>query len=207
MKTGLLICCFLFLITSVFPQDSARRLFILKKMQDTSEIKMVQGKIIDGDTIPVVDVSPAIIFPDMNFKNSKELMRFDRLVYNVRKVYPYAKLAAKKLDEYKHKLESIPTERARKLFIKQAQKELEDQFGDQVKAMSFSQGKVLIKLIYRETGNSSYDIVKDLRGGFSAFIWQTMARLFGYDLKTQYDPEGDDKAIERIVQMIEAGAI
>ena len=73
--------------------------------------------------------------------------------------------------------------------------------------MTYSQGKILIKLIYRETGNSSYDIVKELRGSFSAFIWQTVARIFGYNLKTTYDPAGEDQAIERIVLMIEAGTI
>jgi len=91
--------------------------------------------------------------------------------------------------------------------LKKAEKELEAQFGDEVRDLSYSQGKILIKLIYRETGNSSYDIVKDLRGGFRAFIWQTVAVIFGYNLKTNYDPTGEDQAIERIIIMIEAGAI
>lgn len=207
MKTGFFILMILFLDSFAFTQDSIKRPIFPKPQADTSNHQKVQAKIIDGDTIPVIDVNPIVIFPQIDFKNSKELMRFDRLVYNVRIVYPFAKLAGEKLREYKHKLDSIPNERARKAFIKKAEKELEAQFGDQIKALTFSQGKVLIKLIYRETGNSSYDIVKELRGSFSAFIWQTMARLFGYDLKIRYDPEGDDKAIEHIVQMIEAGAI
>ena len=73
--------------------------------------------------------------------------------------------------------------------------------------MSFSQGKILIKLVYRETGSSTFAIVKELKGGFSAFFWQTLARLFGYDLKTIYDPNGEDQNIERVVKMINAGAI
>ena len=91
--------------------------------------------------------------------------------------------------------------------MKKAEKELELQFGDELKDLTFSQCKILIKLIYRETGNSTFDIVKQLRGKFTAFIWQTLARLFGYDLKTDYDPGGTDQAIEQIVLMIEAGAI
>lgn len=87
-----------------------------------------------------------------------------------------------------------------------AEKELEDEFGNDIRDLTFSQGKILIKLIYRETGNSSFEIVKELRGGFTAFIFQTLASLFGYNLKTTYDPEGEDQAIEKVVQMIEAGA-
>jgi hypothetical protein len=91
--------------------------------------------------------------------------------------------------------------------MKKAEQELEDKFGEDIKAMTYSQGKILIKLIYRETGSSSFDIVKELRGRFSAFVWQTLARIFGYDLKTKYDPGGEDQNIEKIVQMIEAGSI
>ena len=134
-------------------------------------------------------------------------MRYDRLVYNVRIVYPYAKLAAAKLKEYRDKLDSLHTEKARRVFIRHAQKELEAQFGDKIRAMTFTQGKILIKLIYRETGNSTFDIVKELRGSFNAFVYQTVARIFGYDLRSQYDPEGNDKMIEHIVQMIDDGSL
>jgi Domain of unknown function (DUF4294) len=175
--------------------------------QDTTMKNMVPGKVLNGDTLPYIDINTVVVFPDMDFRNAKELVRYEKLVYNVRKVYPYAKLAGAKLAEYKIRLDSIPNEKERKKFLKQAEKELEARFGDEVKDLTFNQGKILIKLIYRETGNSTYDIVKELRGSFNAFIWQTLARIFGYDLKTQYDPEGEDKAIERIVQMIESGAI
>lgn len=175
--------------------------------QDTVKSIVVPGKIVNGDTIPFIDISSAIVFPKFDFTNSKELLRYDRLVYNIRIVYPFAKLAAEKLKEYRNKLDSIPSKKARRIFIRNAQKELEAQFGDKVRAMTFTQGKILIKLIYRQTGNSTFDIVKELRGSFNAFIWQTMARLFGYDLHTPYDAEGDDKAVERIVQMIDSGLI
>ena len=164
-------------------------------------------QIIDGDTLTLVDVKPVVIFPPVAFSGKRASVRYDKLVYNVKKVYPYAKLAGKQLAVYKSIMDTIPTENGRKLFIKKAEKELEKQFGDEIKDLTFSQGKILIKLIYRETGNSTFDIVKQLRGGFTAFIWQTMARLFGYDLKTNYDPGGNDQAIEQIVLMIEAGAI
>ena len=173
--------------------------------QDTLKSIVVPGKILNGDTIAFIDLNSSVIFPKIDFTNSKELLRYDRLVYNVRIVYPYAKLAAVKLKEYRQKLDSLHTAKARRVFLRNAQKELETQFGDQIRAMTFTQGKILIKLIYRETGNSTFDVVKELRGNFNAFIWQTMARIFGYDLQTPYDPKGDDQAIERIIQMIDSG--
>jgi len=174
---------------------------------DTLSHNIVPGKIMNGDTIPYVDLNAITVFPEVKFNYNDELLKYQKLVYRVKKVYPYAKLAGKKLAEFKKVMDTIPTTRGRKLFLKKAEKELESQFGDEIRNLSFSQGKILIKLIYRETGNSTYDIVKDLRGSFSAFIWQTMASLFGYDLKTTYDPVNEDKMIEKIVQMIDAGAL
>ena len=195
MKKTILICFILLIsIHFCFSQDTV------------SKIK-VHAKVINGDTLPSIEMSSIMIFPPGQFPDNNELMKYQRLVYNIRKVYPYAKLAAVKLNEFKKVLDTIPTERKRKLYIKKAQKKLEAQFGEELKNLSFSQGKILIKLIYRETGNSTFNIVKELRGSFSAFIWQTMARLFGYDLKAPYAPEGDDQAIEKIVVMINSGVL
>jgi hypothetical protein len=174
--------------------------------QDTTRI-VLPAKVIDGDTVGLVDVRAAVIFPTVKIENRRQQIRYDKLVHNVKKVYPYAKLAGQKLREYRDILDTIQGERARKIFMKKAEKELEAQFGNEIKNLTFSQGKILIKLVYRETGNSTFDIVKDLRGGFTAFIWQTMARIFGYNLKNGYDPAGEDQAIEQVILMIEAGAI
>ncbi len=174
--------------------------------QDTTRI-VLPAKVIDGDTVGLVDVRAAVIFPTVKIENRRQQIRYDKLVHNVKKVYPYAKLAGQKLREYRDILDTIQGERARKIFMKKAEKELEAQFGNEIKDLTFSQGKILIKLVYRETGNSTFDIVKDLRGGFTAFIWQTMARIFGYNLKNGYDPAGEDQAIEQVILMIEAGAI
>ena len=175
--------------------------------QDTLKHIVVPGKIIEGDTVPYIDLRTVVVFPQLDFKSWSELVGYERLVINIKKVYPYAKLAGVKLTEYKHKLDSIPTERERKKFLKAAEKDLEAQFGNEIKDLNFTQGKLLIKLFYRQTGNSTFDIVKELRGSFNAFIYQTVARIFGYDLRSQYDPEGSDKAIEHIVQMIEDGSL
>jgi hypothetical protein len=176
--------------------------------QDTIKHQIVPAKIIDGDTVPYVDLKTIVVFPQVaTISSLMELAGYERLVYNVRKVYPYAKMAGQLLKEYKRKLDSIPTERARRKFLKQAEKELDARFGKEIRDMNFTQGKILIKLIYRETGSSTFGVLKELRGGFNAFIYQTMAKLFGYDLKSVYDPEGDDKMIERVVRLIEDGTL
>ena len=192
-----------------FSQDTnQRRTFPARIIsRDTTNPIVVPGKIIDGDTVPYVDLRAYTVIPPVKFDNYNELLKYQKLVYRVRKVYPYAKLAGKKLKEFEAIMDTIQTKKGKKQFVKKAEKELEAQFGEEIKNLSFSQGKILIKLIYRETGNSTYDIVKELRGGFTAFIWQTMAGLFGYDLKTSYDPENEDQMIEQIVQMIDAGLL
>lgn len=175
--------------------------------QDTIVHIKVPGKIINGDTIPFIDLDTYYIFPPSPIRNPKEQKKYDKLVYNVRKVYPYAKLAGIKLLEYKKALDSIHGEKEQKIFLKNAEKELENKFGEQIKGLTFSQGKILIKLVYRETGSSTFDIVKELRGNFNAFMKQTLARIFGYNLKTTYDPQNEDQAIETIVLMIESGVL
>jgi hypothetical protein len=192
----------IFLLSCILVFSASMSLF----SQDTTKI-VLPGKIVKGDTLPAVDLNSVVIFPPGKFANRKEAARYDRLVYNIRLVYPYAKLAGIKLKQIKAVLDTIKNEKQRKLFLKKSEKELDAQFGDQVRDMTYSQGKILIKLVYRETGASTFAIVKELKGGFSAFFWQTFARLFGYDLKAIYDPQGEDQNIERVLQMIDAGAI
>ncbi len=129
------------------------------------------------------------------------------MVHNVRRVYPYAKLAGIKFEEYNELLLELPTENQRKRAMKQAEMELRAQFEDELKRLTFSQGLILIKLVDRETSHTSYDVVREFRGMVSAVFWQGLGRLFGFNLRTEYDPEGEDKLIEEIVQMIEAGVL
>lgn len=168
----------------------------------------VPATIVNGDTIALIDLKAFMAFPPFETPTRK-VIRYDRLVYNVRKVYPYAKMAGEKLVQYERVLDTIQGEKARKAYMKRAEKELELRFGPELRELTFSQGKILIKLIYRQTGSSSYEIVQELRGKFAAFVWQTLASIFGYDLKTMYDPVHDpqDQMIERIVLMIEEGSL
>jgi len=167
----------------------------------------VKALVIDGDTIPMIDLTEVYIYrKDIN-KNSAEARKFNRLVQNVKRVYPYAKLAGIKFNEYSILLADVKSEKVKKALMKKEQDELEAQFGNDLKSMTFSQGKILLKLVDRQTGNSSYELLQEFRGRFVAFFWQSFARIFGYNLKMGYDPLGEDKDIELIVLMIENGTI
>jgi hypothetical protein len=163
--------------------------------------------VVDGDTIPVIYYDEIYIWGNKSFRNSAESRQWERLVRNVKKAYPYAKVAGIKFNEYNQKMAGITSEKVKKDMMKQAENELEAQFGDELKNLTVSQGKILLKLIDRQTSNCSYDIVKDFRGKFRAFFYQSFARIFGYNLKVKYDPLGADADIERIVLMIENGVI
>lgn len=174
----------------------------------TNTVKMqykVVAVIIDGDTIPSFNLQEFTVYGDFPTKNKKQYEAWTRIKYNVKKVYPYAILASAKLKEYNLVLEKLPDEKSKKLYMKVAEKELKAQFEDQLKDLTMSQGRILLKLIDRETGNTSYQLVKDFRGGFQAFMWQGIARLFGNNMKTEYDPEGEDIMIERAIKLVEAG--
>ncbi len=170
------------------------------------DLIVVKAKIVDGDTIPLIDLAQVNIRGFIIFRSPADQRRFERLVRNVKKVYPYATLAGIKLNEYDAMMAGL-TEKEQKKLLKKAEDELKREFGDELKSLNFTQGKILLKLVDRQTGNPTYHIVKELRGSFVAFFWQNLSRLFGYNLKEKYDPEGKDRDIEAIVQMIESGSI
>ncbi|MFN3874657.1 MAG: DUF4294 domain-containing protein [Flavobacteriales bacterium] len=163
--------------------------------------------VLDGDTVPVVELAPAVVEQRWSARDRRQAERYDRLVRNVMRVYPYARLTAELLREYEHDLAAIDRGSDQELYLKLAEAELRAEFEAEVKDLTISQGKVLIKLIDRETGRTSYHLVQQLRGSFTAFVWQGMARLFGHDLKARYDPLGDDRLIEVVVQRIERGEL
>lgn len=161
----------------------------------------------DGDTIPVLYFSEFYVWGNRSFKNSDEAVAWNRLVRNVKKAYPYAKIAGERFIAYNDFLSGIDNKKLRKTYMKKAEQDIQDEFGDQLKKLTYTQGRILIKLIDRQTTNSSYDIVKMYRGGGRAFFYQSFARIFGFNLKTKYDPLKEDADIERIVMMIENGVI
>lgn len=179
----------------------------LSSYSQKKEAYILFGRVIDGDTIPYISLKEVNIIAFRFIENQRQARKLKKLIRNVKKVYPYAKIAGIKFEEYGALLDTIEDRKKQRRLMKKVENELKAEFGEDLKDLTFSQGKILIKLVDRETGNSSYSIVKELRGGFSAFFYQTFARIFGFNLKTKYDPEGKDKTIETIVKMIESGQI
>ena len=138
----------------------------------------------------------------LHFKNKEDQRYFKRLQYKTLKVYPYAKLASSKLDSVLADLDSIPKRRKKKAYIKAVEKWAKEELAEDLKKLSRWEGRILSKLIYRETNISTYEIIKDLRGGFQAFFWQSLARLYDNNLKTPYQPKNveEDKWIEYILE-------
>jgi len=188
----------IFILFSVLSSDALA--------QDTAHL-VLQAKIIEGDTIPVVVLKEVEVFSLIIPKNKKKQRRLTRFIKNVKIVYPYAKLAGIELRKYEYQLDHAKNDKERRRLMKQAEDEIKKKYGGDLKELTFSQGKILIKLIYRETGESSYQLVRDLRGKFPAFFYQAFAKLWGYNLKIGYDPEGEDRELETVVKMIERGQI
>jgi len=169
--------------------------------------QVYRAVIIDGDTVPMVDLATTHVESRWTARDRRQAERYDRLTRNVLRVYPYARITGHLLREYEHDLAQMERGNDQELYLKLAEAELRAEFEAEVKDLTISQGKVLIKLIDRETGRTSYDLVKTLRGSFTAFMWQGMARMFGHDLRGSYDPDGDDKLVELIVQRVERGEL
>lgn len=178
-----------------------------QERDDNSNVSFLQTVIIDGDTVLISSIPEVKIYPAPEFSNRWQYWRYRRLVKNVKAAYPYAKAAGKLLQDLDKKLVEMPTNIQRKSYINRVEKQIREEFEEEVKHLTISQGRILIKLIDRETGNTSYEVLKDLKGNISAVFWQAIARVFGSTLKSQYDPEGEDQLIERIILMIEAGQL
>ncbi|MCD7962613.1 MAG: DUF4294 domain-containing protein [Rikenellaceae bacterium] len=163
---------------------------------------LVESTIINGDTLAHVRLAPIYVLP-----RKADMRRYERLIKNLKIVYPIAVYANKTLREIEAHVETLGTQREKDQYIKQMEKELKKAFTPTIKGMTFTQGKILIKLIDRETGQTSYELVKELRGGFSAFLYQGIAKLFGANLKDRYDKEGEDKILEQLVLLLEAGQL
>lgn len=166
----------------------------------------VTAVIENNDTIPYIVMPWVVINGKMSFTSRRKYAEWTKLKYNVKKVYPYAILAAAKLKEFDLVLATIPKEADRKAYLKKSEKELQKEFGEELKGLSINQGKILMKLIDRETGKTTYTIIKDMRGNFNAFMWQSLATLFGSSMKQNYDLNDPyDRQIELAIKQIEAG--
>jgi hypothetical protein len=163
--------------------------------------------IVNGDTIPLVNMAQVDVVGPLSEEASANLKAYLKLRRDVLRAYPYAKLASNELKFINDSIAKIPNEKARKQFVKQREKQMKADFEKDLRKLTLTQGRILIKLVDRETGSTSYQLVKDLRGSLQAFFWQGLAKLFGSNLKTEFDSEGEDKLIEEIVQQIERGEL
>lgn len=161
----------------------------------------------EGDTIPIIDMRPVYVFAPMKFKNNKERQEYTKLVRDVKKTYPYARLIASSVIETYEYMETLPDDKTRQKHLEEVQKYMMDTYKPQMKKMTRNQGKILIKLIDRECNTSSYNIVKSLVGGLKAGVYNVFAGVFGNSLKAKYDPNGQDAAIESVVLQIESGMV
>jgi len=168
---------------------------------------VVRATMMLNDTIPLIDLREVEVISLLTPTSPRERRKLTKLIRDVKRVYPYARLAGIQLRKYNTLLEGAKNERESRRIMKEAEKEINEKYAGDLKNLTFSQGRVLIKLIDRETGDCSYNLVQDLRGNFTAFFYQAFARIWGYNLKVKYDPEGEDKQIEAIVRLIERGQI
>ena len=161
----------------------------------------------DGEKLPEIEIKEVTIEGKGKAQTNFQYWRYERLVNNVKRVYPYALIVRDKLRDVNAQLEKLPDDRERKKYIKSVEKQVFHDYEDDMRNMTFTQGMLLIRLIDRETENTSYDLIKEYRGSLSASFWQGIARIFGTNLKEEYDPYGDDFMIEKIIKEIESGRL
>ena len=155
-----------------------------------------------GDSVPLVHILPVYVF-----SRPVDLRRYRKLVDAVKKVYPIARIAKAKMAAMEEEWCRLPTKKAQKAYIRQVYNQIKEEYTPVLKHMTRTQGKVLLKLIDRETEYTAYEVLKEFRGGFVAGFWQGVSRIFGQNLKSEYDKQNEDRMIEQIVIYYEAGLL
>jgi len=192
---------FLFCLVQSFEELQAQRGYGPNQLLACATIQ-------DGDTVPIFHLNTVTVATKWALLTDKEIRKNQKLIRNVKKTLPYAKEARRRLQEVEKNMAGLPPAK-RKAFIKQYEKEMLDEFKQDLEGLTFSQGKVLLKLVDRETGNNSYTLVADLRGKLRASFYNTFARMFGYNMKERFDPKHskEDNLIDRIARSVELGKL
>ena len=182
---------------------------VLAEMDSPTFVPTVKvGKVLhEGDSIQYMEMNNVYVYPELTFKNKKQAQSYMRLVNNVKKVLPIAKEARQMLIETTEFLDMLPDEKSKNEHIKRVEEDIFRTYKPKMKKLTYSQGKLLIKLIDRECHSSSYEMIKAFMGPIRAGFWQVFAWGFGASLKKGYDPTGTDRLTERVVLMVEAGQI
>lgn len=178
-------------------------------MDNPTFVPMVKvGKVLHGrDSIQYVELNNVYVYPPQVFKSEKARQRYTRLVYNVKKVLPIAKEVNHIIIETYEYLQTLPNKKAKDQHLKLVEQGIKKAYTPRMKKLTFSQGKLLIKLVYRECNSSSYQLIKAFLGPIRAGFYQAFAWTFGASLTKKYDPEGEDRETERVVRLVESGQL
>jgi hypothetical protein len=164
--------------------------------------------VVDGnDTTYYAFLRDIYVYPKLKFNSRRQEQFYWRTVRDVKKALPYAKLVSSELVRVNILLADIEREKDRKKYLAQYEKEIFKRYEKELRKLTINQGRLLLKLIDRETNTTSYDLIKNYRGNVSAFFWQGMARLFGSSLKSEYDASGNDRIVERVINLVESGQL
>ena len=178
-------------------------------MDNPTFVPMVKvGRVLDkGDSIQYVELNKIYVYPQLTFENERQRMEYNRLVYNVKKVLPIAKEVNKIIIETYEYLQTLPDKKARDEHMKRVEADIKREYTPRRKKLTYAQGKLLIKLVYRETSSSSYQLIQAFLGPIRAGFYQAFAWFFGASLKKEYQPNGVDRLTERVVLQVEAGQL
>ena len=209
MRKMLLIVPLLSMSLTTQAQEQKTAEQVLAEMDSPTFVPTVKvGKVLhEGDSIQYMEMNNVYVYPQLTFKNKKQAQSYMRLVNNVKKVLPLAKEARQMLIETTEFLDMLPDEKSKNEHIKRVEEDIFRTYKPKMKKLTYSQGKLLIKLIDRECHSSSYEMIKAFMGPIRAGFWQVFAWGFGASLKKEYDPTGTDRLTERVVLMVEAGQI
>ena len=201
-----LLVIFLFLIIR-FQANGQTDTILNKSDSLANRFYLLQKVKRNGETLPEVEIKEVTVYGHPSAANRSALRKYDRLIYNIKKVYPYALIVRSRLDEVNRDLEKISGDKERRKYIREVEKDVFSKYEDDMRDMTITQGRLLIKLIDRETQNTSFTLIRQYRGGITASFWQGIARIFGTNLKEEYDPYSNDALIEMIIYGIETGML
>lgn len=163
---------------------------------------------VDGsDTIYLAFLKDIYVYPKIKFTSKRQEEFYWRTVRDVKKALPFAKIVSSELNRVDALISKMPKESDKKKYLAKYEKEVFNKYEPDLRKLSFNQGKLLLKLIDRECNSTSYDLIKTYRGGVSAFFWQGVARIFGSNLKSEYDAGGNDRIVERVIILVESGQL
>jgi len=197
------------LFVLIYLVDITGQIDTIKQRTDTLQGRsyLLQRVNRDGVVLPEVTIKEVTVYAHPQFPRKRDFRKYERLVYNLKRVYPYALVVRGRIAEVNAELANFKSEKERREYIKKVEKDVFGKYEGDMRDMTITQGRLLIKLIDRETQNTSYTLIKDYRGKLAAAFWQGIARIFGTNLKEEYDPVGEDALIESILIEIESGRL